>query len=199
MTIEYNPNTPKQGDSVGEWQKPFLDNFITIFNAFKKNHVSLDAGATAGNHTFAEFFKQVIPIQTSVGEVSIYSKNVEEQTEQLFLRYQNNVEIQLSNYQIYKPENNPTQIKYFTVLPGKLILYFGQFTANASGNILDLTPYVAKNIITMSCCNVGTTPRPRQIVQPLAPKGKIIQGLTIVNSFFNQPFPNIYYMVLANI
>jgi len=156
----YNQNTPKQsGESLAESQIKFLTNFQELYDAFSVNHVALDGGATAGNHKIAEFFQQVGDFQASQGEVSAYSKDVEGQTNQLFLNNQGG-SFQYTCYQIYGPSSFGGQLNYFTFLPGNIMVSFGIINPAASpgGNKLDFSPYVYKNLMTFNICPGALAP-----------------------------------------
>lgn len=157
----YEPNTPQVKDNFADSQITFNDNFFTLYNAFLTNHVALDAASGAGNHTIVQFPEQdnKTQFQTDVGEISIYCKDVKGQTDQLFFRYQGNQdEFQFTNYQIYSVTATDTQTSYFTFLPGKILLCFGEFTpSNVGGNFskISIFPPVARNIITVNLCIKG--------------------------------------------
>jgi hypothetical protein len=169
MTIPppvYNPNIPSgPSDSIGKNQSDFLNNFSTLYQAFLKNHVPLDAPSGAGNHTIVQLLDQTSQFQTDLGEISLYANTVSDQTDQLFMQYQGNqTPFQFSNYQLYtlQPINNPTQ--FFTFLPGNILVYFGmitvKFTSITASVAFNLLPAVAKNIISMNFCPIasGTNP-----------------------------------------
>src|ERR1044072_1962632 len=98
---EYDNKIPGGNDFLAVSQGDFLTNFSQLYNAFAKNHVALDAVTSAGNHTNIELLQQNTSPQTNIGEISLYSKPVADQTNQLFLRYQGNAqEVQVTAYQI---------------------------------------------------------------------------------------------------
>lgn len=201
-TPKYNPNVPQYANNnLAQTQKPFLDNFLSLYNIFSVNHVPLDAGSTAGNHTIIQTLEQETSHQTDLGEISIYTKNVEDQTDQIFMRYQGNgQEFQYINYQIYSITNIPNQTSYFTFLPGKIVVFFGNFTS-LPNNTLILYPPIAKSIMGMSFCPIGNTSS--QGIKPqvnLLPQenGAFIKMLVRNGTFFNQPAPSCSYIVMAN-
>lgn len=153
---QYNANIPISTDSLASSQPNFLNNFFQMYEAFKKNHKALDVGAPdEGNHTIIEMLQQNGSFQTDVGELSIYSKLVEGQTDQLFLRYQGNgTEVQITNYQIYGPFLSPGQSIYMSFLPGKLLVLFGAvYPPNLpNGNLMKLSPEIIKNIMSFNIC-----------------------------------------------
>lgn len=154
----YDPNAPGKDNSIGDWQEMFLENFSVLYNVFAKNHIALDAGSTAGNHSFVELAEQPKGIETGLDEVSLYSKKVEGQTDQVFLRYPNNgTEVQLTNYQIYSlAQQQPGT--FFTMLPGKVLVNFGAFVATSDFKQIFLKPGISRNIITISICASGVNP-----------------------------------------
>ena len=154
----YNPNVPEQVDnSLSVTQPNFLNNFQALFNIFGINH-----NFATGNHTYAQLLEQINPQQTDVSQISIYTRKVDSQTDQIFFRYPGNqTEFQFTNYQIYSinPINDKDNVitSYFTFLPGGIIVYFGFFT-KLKGNILPIMPAISKNIIAYSSCTTGSTP-----------------------------------------
>lgn len=157
--ITYDPNVPQnRSDNLPTTQPMLQDNFQVLYNAFVKNHVALDAASNAGNHAFIDLFQQDNAQQIGTSEISIYSKEVEGQTTQLFLRLQGGQEVQLTNYQLYSLIPTNTQISYFTFLPGGILVYFGYVNATGREFTINLQPPVAKNIITCSFCRKNQTP-----------------------------------------
>jgi hypothetical protein len=195
----YDPNIPENASSnIAQGQIDFLDNFMALFNAFQINHVPLNAASGAGNHTIIQLPEQTGQFQTDVGEISVYSREVDGQGVQLFLRYQGNQqEFQLSNYQIYAIPNQPNVItQYFSILPGRIIVYFGVFAAPAAiGNQLNLFPAIAKNIITMNFCPLIAASLP-PIVTIQTPVNGIYKTINLHNAATGI---GQYYIVLANI
>jgi hypothetical protein len=198
----YNPNVPENpSDSLSDSQPELLQNFLTLYNTFMANHVSLDdpTAAIRGNHTIVELLEQDHQFQTDVGEISVYTKDVPGQTDQIFLQYQGNPgqEFQFTNYQIYSV--NPTN--FFTFLPGKTLLYFGSFT-NLPNNILTLTPPIAKGIISINFCPIGAASSSKNY-KPWAgliesPPG-FLSKIIVTSAVFNAPIPPCFYMVVANL
>ena len=126
-TPDFNPSNPLVTDTFANWQICFLANFQRLFLDFNKNHVPLDDVSASGNHTYIELIEQAEKSfqQTGVGEISVYTKDVIGQTDQIFMRHQDGTEFQFSNYQIYPLMETPSQRGFFTFLPGKVICYFG--------------------------------------------------------------------------
>ena len=165
MTIpkfEYNQNIPKVNDDLATSQEGFLANFQQLYNAFAKNHVPLDGGATAGNHTYVELLDNPTGFETSAGEISLSSIPVANQVGQLFLRYQgNSQDVQYTNYQIYDqgPIYPDGQFGYFTTLPGGLIVYFGAIVfSSVKDNYLLLDPNITKEVLFVNFCTFGLVP-----------------------------------------
>ena len=154
----YNPNIPLPKNNIAQSQEDFLVDFRTLYNAFARNHVPLDDATDPGDHTFVELFKQNKGPQTDLDEISVYTKTIEENTEQLFIKYPNGTEIPISCYQIYPAQQAGSQISFFTFLPGKVIVYFGTINPAIAegGNTLYFYPFVMKNLITINFCPIGT-------------------------------------------
>src|SRR6185295_15125291 len=165
------------------------------------NHTSLDSGSDAGIHTIVQLVEQEEPFQTDPSEISIYSKDVTSQADQIFLRYQGNgQEFQYTNYQLYALTSNQFQTKFFSFLPGKILIYFGSIFPKAPpANVLDLSPYISKNIISISLCPIGPTPGYNPNVKLLAPKAGVYQGIQLFSNTGVQQVPACYYVIIANV
>jgi hypothetical protein len=154
IPINYNPNIPRPKDKFNTSQPQMLQNFASLYAAFAKNHVPLDATNNPGNHNVIELTNQTEQFQTSAGEISAYSKTLPSKALALFLRYQGNQsEFSYTNYQtqIFKTPNvNST---YVTYLPGNMICYFGE-----CGNVgyVELKPFISKNLVTAIFTRLGT-------------------------------------------
>lgn len=201
--MSYNPNVPQnRPDAIKTTQAQLQANFQALFNAFRVNHVTLnDATATPGNHTIVELLEQVQAIETNVSEINIYTKEDADTTDQPFFRYQGNgQEFQFIPYQIYSLKdfdnnNGVTGSRFFTFLPGKVLVYFGTLNNSNQTELnltLELFPAIAKNIITVSACVIGKTPAGNGTVQLSPPEDGFIKKIY----FF--PF-SIQYLVMANI
>lgn len=200
-TPGYNPNVPENpSDSLADSQPEMLQNFLSLYEIFKRNHIALDAGATAGDHSIVQLLEQDHSFETNVSEISMYAKDVAGQTDQVFLRYQGNgQEIQLTNYQIYSLVQPSGGSAFFTFLPGKIIVYFGSFTT-LPNNVLSLSPPIAKKIITISFCPIGNTPTYKPKVTLQQPSSGFYTGINVTASIlFNQAPPPCYYLVMANL
>lgn len=207
-TPHYNPLIPaSREDTIADTQDQFLSNFQALYNSFAKDHVSLNAPDSPGNHLFVQMLEQVTQgRQTGAGEMAMYAKDVENQADQLFIRNQFNApEIQYTNYQIYRLTPTPTQTGFFTFLPGKVIVYFG--TANIKSSIgspevgaIFLDPPITTNIITMTC---GLLVQRINAFKPYAIPVKNDKGVfTRIDMFsptlFGFTYP-IGYLVMGNI
>ncbi len=205
----FNPAVPENlTDSFATSQPQLQNNFIAIFTAFARNHVSIN-DVNAGNHNIIELVERANPVLTNLDETAIYTKNVEGQTDEVFIRYQGQgQEFQFTTYQIYKipPENG--FLAYFTFLPGGIIAYFGFFPARSAvegraPQILQLNPPIAKNIIGMTTCFAGTaTYNPNPISQPLSvivtpPVDEIYRSLRFTSNL-SVGSNDTYYFILAN-
>jgi hypothetical protein len=199
----YDPNIPLRTTPFADWQIYFQKNFQRLFTDFEKNHVSLTGGATAGNHTIIQMIEQSGNPQTGATEISVYTKDVPEQTDQVFMKYGNGTEFQFTNYQIYEIPKTDTQTTYFTFLPGKLIIYFGQHITpkfNSGKPLLRsiiLNPPIARNIIS-----VNITPEFSGFSEPVIEEtsNNIIIKLNL-STLFSNPFGpfTLNYLVMANI
>jgi hypothetical protein len=203
-TPVYDPSVPEfPSDGLATSQPEILSNFQTLYNVFLKNHIPLDDPTVPGNHTIIELLEQKNSQQTDLGEISIYSKLVEGQTDQLFIRFQGNSnEVQLTNYQIYSLNQPTGQTAFFTFLPGKLLLYFGSFTASGGTRptpfVLSLLPAVAINIVSIDTCAIGTaTYKPCVTVQ--AAQNGFYKFINFNPSAAGAMFNKFYYAILANI
>lgn len=195
MTL-YNPNVPTNlDDTYADSQPQMLNNFIKLYTIFSRNHTNIN-GTNAGFHNKVDLLEQTQGFQTGVGEISVYCKNVEGQTDQIFLRYQGDgQEVQFTNYQIYSLQATPQQEAYFTFLPGKVIAYFGKMLIVNGVTKINLNPPIAKNIITVQITNLGNTAISNSPVEVNITNG-IATAITLNSSFNLVPQS---YLVLANI
>lgn len=198
----YNPNIPRISDPFSLWQINFQKNFKALSDVFKVNHIALENSSNVGNHTFINLFEQDSPLQTNSGDFAIYTKEDPTQTDQIFMRYeQNGQEFQFSNYQIYSIPDTKTQKTYFTFLPGRILVYFGEFTPSKPSSTIDLllNPPVSKNIMSIILTPI-TSNAPLNYTENK--KGQYIISLTLKNAPFGSSSVSIvkhYYTVLANI
>lgn len=198
----YNPNVPENvTDSYAVTQPSLQANFQSLYDIFKINHIPLDSLTEIGNHTHSDLFQQNGPIQTGVSELALYTKKVDEQTTQLFMRQQGNgTEIQLTNYQIYSINN----VSFFTFLPGGIIVYFGQagaFVDPLNPNIVvqALNPQISKNIMSVSLCPVSQTSLPHNYKPWVSFTRDEKKGVvTAINFNYAIRASNTYYLILGN-
>ncbi len=211
----YDPNTPTKQLPFSDWQIQFIQNFTQLSNAFSQNHVPLDdpTSANRGNHTYVEMPQQSQDPQTGSTEFSIFSKDVDGQTDQVFATFPGNSPVlQFTNYQIYSVLPTQRQTTYFTFLPGKLLVYFGTFITNGTGgiqaNILVLNPPVSKNIVSVNLCINSNIPNytPEVLTEPPDIPGFPIppDNSGYVKSIFLSPVSpsnnvTVFYIVVANI
>lgn len=206
MTIPpYNPQVPLSEDTIADGQLAFLTNFKTIFSAFSTNHIPLNDSTNPGNHSVIELIEQNKSRSTESQEVVFYSKKVTDQTDQLFMRYPlNGKEFQISQYQIFPLSIIPgVQARYFTFLPGGIIVYFGFIAPSKDNFPIDLTPALCSNIMGINLCPIGTSTIANPFYQSnpsgfTLQNGKISQ-LIISNSTTFSPPPFQYYLIFGNI
>ncbi len=203
--MSYNPNTPLVTTSFADWQINFKNNFTQLFNAFSINHKSLNSATNAGDHLQIELVQQDKSQQTNQGEISVYTKAVEGQKDQVFMRYQGNgTEFQYSTYQIYSILATTEQTFYFTFLPGNILAYFGQFNPTDTAKTLKLLPPVARNIISVNLTPIpGNVPAntPPAVSLVLNNNKTIVTGITLFTSGTTSEITSSsqFYIVLANI
>lgn len=197
--FEYNQNIPRVNDDLATSQGGFLSNFQQLYNAFALNHVALDGGATAGNHTIVELMNSLGGFQTDQGELSLNATSVSEQTGQLFMRTQGNAQhIQYTNYQIYyQGAIQNGQFGYFTVLPGGVIVYFGgvNFTATNQGGTIYLAPFITKELMSVNFCATGTTPTQAPSFNTLAERPGLITTIVPQSGTFTANV--VYYYLIV--
>lgn len=195
----YDPNVPTNpSDSFAESQLPLLENFQALANSFLVNHVPLTDSVNQGNHTFVEMIEQTTDPQTGLNQATLYTKKVQGQTDQIFLRFQNNsTPIQLTAYQIYQVGTT----SYFTFLPGNILLYFGDLPSTAT--ILYLFPAVCSNIMSVSFfCKGALTNRDGYkpyVTLSVPGEDKIIRSVNIFQSNTVTLALPLSYLVVGNI
>lgn len=193
----YNAQVPLSTDTIDDGQIQLQTNFKSIFQSFGSNHIPLNDSTNPGNHSVIELVEQNREKSTDSQEISIYSKKVDGQTDQLFMRYPiNGKEFQITNWQIYSIPQTGTQRSFFTFLPGGIIVYFG--TAASLGFTtfnISLNPPVTKNIMGINLGGVDIA-----MVQPNVSLQAPINGIytTVILSSF-VPMPNQFYLIFANI
>lgn len=199
VTPIYDPTVPEHLSDTFKTSQPQLkNNFQTLFEAFLVNHISINDPSNAGNHTFVDLLEQSNSILTDIGQIAIYTKDVKGQTDQVFFRYQNQgQEFQFTNYQLYSLPPQTGVNQFFTFLPGRVIVYFGSFTALEKG-LLQLLPMICINPIGMAMSPMNTNALPGTITIPAPVKG-IYQSITTMS--FDAKIgqcPPSFYIILGN-
>ncbi len=199
MTIPpvFDPIVPQPESAVSETQKPLLVNFSDIYTAFLRNHITLDDPTNPGNHTNIQLKnQQERNISTQGQEIAIYSKKVDGQTDQVFMRYgANGKEFQITNYQIYPLQQTSTQKPFISFLPGAIMVYFGTvFLGNKKSGSIQLMPG-CRNIIAVNLGGILLANR-----QPNVSLNAPINGIyTTVNLNSVDNIPDQFYLILGNI
>jgi len=157
----YNTQIPEPDTTIANAQTLFQNNFERLFEAFNTDHVPLIDAINPGNHNVIQLVELPIGEATQSQEIAIYSKKVDGQTDQLFMRYQGNgKEFQLTQYQIYalpilQLNGVIYQKGYFTFLPGGIIVYFGQVIPFGNPFFISLEPAICGNILGINLCPIG--------------------------------------------
>lgn len=203
-TEQYDSNVPQRNDDLATSQGQFLTNFQQLYDAFSENHVALDDSTSPGVHSLIELLASASGFETSAGELSFYSKPIDGQTDQLFMRYQGNgIEVPITNYQIYSIPSTSQRTQYFTFLPGKILVYYGTVNITGFPFNLSLNPGIGKNLVSANFCpSFQATPAllsPPWINTVVSLDG-IIRSLELKNPFF-PPISNqlMSYIVMVNI
>lgn len=194
---EYNPNLPEIEKSIAESQDPLLSNFSTLYDAFVRNHVALDHPTNPGNHSNIQLNEQTQSISTQSQEIAIYTKKVQGQTDQIFMRYgANGKEFQITNYQIYAIAETDQQRSFISFLPGGIMVYFGRlFSSGTTRFNLILNPPVKTNIMGFNLGGITTaTVQPNVAVQ--APIKGVYTTMVLTSS---GPMPDQFYLIFANL
>lgn len=203
-TSVFNPNVPKNAsDSLATTQPQFLDNFLSLYRQFAANHLPLDVGSSAGNHTVIQLREQPKDLQTDITEINVFTKKVENETDQIFVQFPGPAPaIQLSNYQLYSigpiTGNETTQQAFFTTLPGGIIVYFGSFRP-LNQNKVFLFPPICKNVISFSATSAEQASPISPYVYLYPPQnGYFREALIVVTPLGVSSSPNCFYMVIGN-
>lgn len=201
----FDPNVPENfSDPLATSQPELQNNFFQMYEIFKKNHIEINDTIAPGIHKYVELLEQENSPQTDIGEISIYSKDVEGQTNQIFLKFQGGQEIQLTTYQIYSILATNKQSYFFSFLPGNVLIYFGEKIAGGNPGNITLLPPVAKNIISAMVCpqfngtsNLNKFPEKANLTLIKNTDGII----TTISTRYpnNTSTPNSFYCVMANI
>lgn len=191
----FNANVPLLADSFAKWQINFLNNFGQLASAFSKNHVALDAASLAGNHTIIQLRNRGAP-QVNSAEFALFCQNIGEVfPNNIFsLRYQNNGQIvPILYYQIVPLMPTSTQTPFFSLLPGRIICYFGTIKANAQ---VILSPPVARNIVSVNLTGIGQLGSHAGSVSFIKNTDGLITAITITRA--GSVVTDYYYTILAN-
>jgi hypothetical protein len=198
----YNPNVPEfEEQELSNSQPDLFDNFMALATSWALNHVPFLNSTTPGNHTIIQLLERPGDPNTSVNEISVYTKNAMDQTDDhIYLKYGATGQVfQYTCYQIYALPQTATQTQFFTFLPGKVLLYFGTFVT-LPNNRLTLLPPVAKKIITVSA-GYNVNPPPTLIGKPgvaLVEAGGFITQIIFSTGSVGQAM-NISYLIMAAI
>lgn len=210
--MTFNADTPTVQTTFDQWQVSFQKNFQAMSDSFKVNHVALEDPSKTGNHNLLQMPEQPEDrkIQTNIGDFAIFTRLVEDQTDQVFMQYEGNQpEFQYTNYQLYsikdRLDNNKNVIQktYFTTLPGNLMLIFGSVLRKGSKWQIRLTPPAMKNIISVNMTLIGTFPVAPAIAYEVTPIKNTVDEVdyfTSIDIMFQKdrdakPF---YYLVMGN-
>lgn len=201
----YDPNVPELEDNSLAFSQPQIQNNLSkLYDAFKKNHVPLDGGSTAGNHTIIELLQQTGNPQVDINQIALFCKLLSGNTNQLCVRYeQNGTRLAYSCYQLYSVDS----YNYFTFLPGNLIIYFGSFNTVAENklpnNILTLKPPVILSVLGVSTCPIGQVDFIQKPVftlilpPPNSPFSQVKFSSSVINENF--PAPPSHYIIIASV
>ncbi len=211
----FNPDTPTVQLTFDDWQVQMQGNFDRMDQSFLTNHVPLEDPLKTGNHTIIQMPEQEsdTKIQTNIGDLSIYTRLVDDQTDQVFIQHEGNFnEYQYTNYQIYQIKNimdgkNIVQKTYFTTLPGKLMIIFGSKLLSKAkppkpASII-LIPPVIKNIVSVNITLIGTFPLAPARSFEVTPISNVVDEQTYFTSvdvnFSLGGFNPFYYLVMGNL
>ncbi len=208
----YNANIPVVATTFDQWQILFQKNFAQMETAFSANHVSLKDASLSGNHVLIQLVEQAkdSKVQTNTSEFAIFSKEVEDQTDQVFFQYQGNaIPFQFTNYQIYNVQDildgkTIVQTTFFTFLPGNLICYFGSVLTNKNGDKsstkIILTPPTCKNVVSVNITYISSSVQIATATSISLTKGDEFIETVNVNYFKSaNTFLPFYYFILGNL
>lgn len=193
----YNTQIPVASTTIAEAQKLFQNNFERLFEAFNTDHVPLDDTTNPGNHSVIRLIELPKEESTQSLEIAIYSKKVEGQTDQLFMRYQGDGdEFQITEYQIYSIVPTDNQEAYFTFLPGGVIVYFGRVVGFGQTQVdIELNPPLKTNISGVNLGGISTVSQQPNVVLVAYADG----FFRTVRMQSSQPIPDQYYLIFGNL
>lgn len=84
--MSFNPSIPQPTDIPSESQGQILTNFTQLNTIFSNNHVTFNAAANNGKHTFCQFPEQGAAPATAVNEGAIYTRQGVSAVAELFFR-----------------------------------------------------------------------------------------------------------------
>lgn len=210
--LNFNADTPTVDLDFDLWQRDFQANFQRMSDAFKVNHLPLEATGKLGNHTIIQMPERPAEekIQTNIGDFALFTRLVEDQTDQVFIQYEGNLaEFQYTNYQIYPIKDivdnkKVFQKTYFTTLPGKIIVIFGsKLDTKSKVPSVRLIPPVCKNIISVNITLIGTFPVVPARAYEVTPISSDVDGQPYFTSidvnFSLGAFNPFYYLVMGNL
>ena len=192
----YNTQIPVASTTIAEAQKLFQNNFERLFEAFNSDHVALNDPTNPGNHSVIRLVELPKEESTQSLEIAIYTKKVEGQTDQLFMRYQGDgTEFQITEYQIYSivPTNN--QEAYFTFLPGKVLVYFGKVIGLGKQEVDIYINPTSSNITGVNLGGIVTVSQQPNVVLVGNSEGKI----AAVKLKSISPIPDQFYLFFGNL
>ncbi len=199
-TTPYDPQIPLTSTNVPTGQTEFLNNFSKLFEAFGENHVALNDPTNPGNHEVVQLVEQKNKRTTQNQEIAVYSKKVDGQTDQLFMRYQSNgKEFQITEYQIYSVDPSIFQTSYFTFLPGGIVVQFGKIFSFGTDYLLGVVVPITKSLSGVSLGGIevaGVFPPPQPNVSLNVPVNGVYQSIVLKSSV---PMVNQFYLFFGNI
>jgi hypothetical protein len=198
-TPEYTPNIPTRDMVFALWQTNFLANFGRLYLDMAKNHVPIDTPIIAGNHTNIQLIQQNSSQTTEATEISVYTKKVDGQTDQVWMKYGSGIEFQITAWQIYPITYLPNQTLFFTFLPGNLLAIFGQCTVNLPNTgafTFELKPYVLRNVLSINLSNIPAAACSATLVKN---DGGYFTGVTTSPFFGPQINTVFHYLVVGNL
>lgn len=192
----YNTQIPVQSTTIAQAQGLFQNNFERLFEAFNTDHVPLDDATNPGNHSVIRLVELNEKESTQSLEIAIYTKKVEGQTDQLFMRYQGNgKEFQITEYQIYTIQQTDNQKSYFSFLPGGIIVYFGRVVGFGQNEVnININP-PASNIVGINLAGIQTVSQQPNVSLVGNPQVKF----SSVKLKSIDPIPDQFYLFFGNL
>ena len=149
LTYIYNSDTPQGGQQINNTLSPINGNFQEIDTLMAVNHVAFNTVNDFGKHKFVSYVNQGSDPSTTVAEIALYSKAVQDSSNlsELFYRYPNDgTVVQLTGSSTsaesvtvgatYESGTNPSGYKYlagsYQYLSSGLIFMTGNIQLPAS-------------------------------------------------------------------